>query len=121
MTQPQIENRTSEIVNDFEAERRLYRAVKAVAETPEGKALLEWLCEMVEYGGTAFRETHHQTVFALGRQDPVNRIMHIVATPMDVLLERVDAEEAAGKAQANIWPDRVGGERKPFGKFDLFK
>ena len=95
MDKSAIRNPQAEIdeADAYEAERRLYRAVKVVAETPEGKTLLDWLCEMAEYGGTAFRADSHQTDFALGRQDIVNRVMHIVHTPMEALLERVEEEE----------------------------
>ena len=109
----------AQIVNDYEAERRLYRAVKAVAETPEGGALLEWLCETAEYGGTAFRADSHQTDFALGRQDIVNRVMHIVHTPMDALLERVEeAERQHVKTSFDLLTPAAARTRS---EFNLFK
>jgi len=103
----EVRNPQSEI-DPYERERRLYRAVKAMAETSEGKEVLAWLCEMVEFGGTAFRADSHQTDFALGMQDPVNRLMHIVHTPMETLLERVEREEAVRLGRTS---EMYGGQR----------
>lgn len=83
-------------MDEYERQRRLVRAVKVLSETAEGRVVLDWLCELVDYGGTAFvKGDAYATHFCLGKQDPVNRLMHMVHTPVDTLMAGLDAQQQA--------------------------
>jgi hypothetical protein len=88
----EIRHPSSEIesVSEYERERRLYRAIKIVAGTPEGRETIAWLCDLVDYGATPFDVKATRMAFKCGRQDPVNRLVFMVETPIDTLLAKID-------------------------------